>query len=68
MSGPLGRHPLVLLLGFLAVGSASASLFALAGRPGLEPRRRRLYAILWIALLLVGGPLWLVLSATLGVL
>ena len=67
-AGVLGRHPAVLFLGFLALGTASAALFALSGRPGTDPARRRLYGILWMLLLLVGGPLWLVVAAGLGVL
>jgi len=66
--GLLGPHPGVLLLGFLALGTAAAALFALSGRPGLSPARRRLYGLLWVTTLLVGGPLWLVLAALLGVL
>ena len=65
MSGP-GPRPFLLLAGFLAVGTASAAVYARATRPGTEPRRRRLLGILWILILLAGGPLWLVVAAGLG--
>jgi len=65
-SGP--RHPVVLFLGFLAVGTVAATLYALSGRRSATPARRRLYGALWVAALLVGGPLWLVVAALLGVL
>jgi hypothetical protein len=66
VSGLLGPHPALLLAGFLAIGAVAATLFAMAGRPGLAPSRRRLYGILWVLALLVGGPLWLVAAAGLG--
>ncbi len=66
MSGLLGPHPAFLLGGFLAIGAVAATFFALAGRPGLTPSRRRLYGILWVLALLVGGPVWLVAAAGLG--
>ena len=64
----LGPHPLLLFAGFLAVGTASAALFALSTRPGNDPRRRRRLGLLWVLVLLVGGPLWLLLAAMLGLL
>jgi len=66
LKGLLGPHPVVLFLGFLGVGSAAALLFARSTRTELDPARRRLYGALWLAVLLVGGPLWLVLAALLG--
>jgi hypothetical protein len=68
VTGVLGPHPLILFTGFLAVGTVSAALFAMAGRPGLSPERRRLYGILWVLVLVVGGPLWLVVAAGTGLL
>ena len=68
MSGLLGPHPLLLLAGFLAVGSVSAALFVLAGRASTPPGKRRLYGALWVLALLVGGPLWLVVASGLGLL
>jgi hypothetical protein len=47
------------LLGFLA-----GALYTMSRRPGLAEKTRRLYAILWVLVLLVGGPLWLFLAAT----
>ncbi len=66
MSGLLGPQPALLFAGFLAVGIVSATFFFLAGRPGVPLVRRRLYGILWVLVLLVGGPLWLVAAAGLG--
>jgi hypothetical protein len=68
VSGPLGPNPALLFAGFLAVGVISATFFALAGRAASPPGRRRLYGILWVLVLLVGGPLWLVAAAGLGLL
>jgi hypothetical protein len=48
-------------LGFLAGGLRAASLRA------REPRTRRLLQLAWVATLLVGGPLWLFLAATLRI-
>ena len=68
MSGLLGPNPVLLFAGFLAVGVLSATFFALAGRPATPIGRRRLYGILWVLVLLVGGPIWLVAAAGLGLL
>jgi hypothetical protein len=68
VSGPLGPNPALLFAGFLAVGVVAATFFALAGRAAAPPGRRRLYGILWVLVLLVGGPLWLVAAAGLGLL
>ena len=68
MSGLLGPGLLLLLGGFLAVGALAATFFALAGRAGTPRSRRRLYGVLWVLVLLVGGPLWLVAAAGLGLL
>jgi len=68
VKGLLGPHPGVLFLGFLAVGTAAAAFYAMAGRSRIPPARRRLYGALFLAALLVGGPMWLVLAGLLGVL
>ena len=68
MSGLLGPNPLLLLGGFLVVGTLAATFFALAGRAGAPRGQRRLFGILWVLVLLVGGPLWLVAAAGLGLL
>jgi hypothetical protein len=68
VSGLLGPNPALLFAGFLAVGILAATFFALAGREGTPVGRRRLYGILWVLVLLVGGPLWLVAAAGLGLL
>lgn len=57
---------LAALLGpLLVLGLAAGGIRALALRPGLPPRRRRTLQALWVALLLFGAPLWLVLAAAL---
>jgi hypothetical protein len=66
VTGILGPHPVLLFAGFLAVGAVSATFFALAGRRSVSPERRRLYGILWVLALVVGGPLWLVVAGGLG--
>jgi hypothetical protein len=68
VSGLPGPNVLLLLAGFLAVGTLAATFFALAGRASTPPGRRRLYGALWVLVLLVGGPLWLVAAAGLGLL
>ena len=68
MSGLLGPNALLLLAGFLLIGILAATFFALAGRAATPPGRRRLYGALWVLVLLVGGPLWLVAAAGLGLL
>jgi hypothetical protein len=68
LSGLLGPNFLLLLGGFLAVGILAATFFALAGREATPRSRRRVYGVLWVLVLLVGGPLWLVAAAGLGLL
>ncbi len=68
MSGLLGPRTLLLLGGFLVIGTVAATFFALAGRPGTPRARRRVYAAIWVLVLLLGGPLWLVAAAGLGLL
>jgi hypothetical protein len=66
VSGLLGPRTLLAVGGFLFLGTVAATFFALAGRPATPPSRRRLYGALWVLVLLVGGPLWLVAAAGLG--
>ena len=66
MSGLLEPSLLLLLSGFLAVGIVAATFFALAGRQATPRGRRRVYGLLWVLVLLVGGPLWLVAAAGMG--
>ena len=68
MSGLPGPSLLLLLGGFLVVGILAATFFALAGRTDTPRSRRRVYGVLWVLMLLVGGPLWLVAAAGLGLL
>jgi hypothetical protein len=68
VSGLLGARTLLLAGGFLVLGTVAATLFALAGRAATPPGRRRVYGALWVLLLLVGGPLWLLAAAGLGLL
>ncbi len=55
-----------ILLPLLAVGFLAGGLRALAHR-ARGPTARRALTFGWIALLLLGAPLWLFLAATLGV-
>jgi hypothetical protein len=63
---PFGR--IVLLYGpLLLIGFAAGAIRTAAQRPGLTPRRRRALHALWVLVLLVGVPLWLVLAAVLHI-
>jgi hypothetical protein len=66
VSGLLGPNTLLLLGGFLALGALAATFFALAGRAGVPRWKRRIFGLLWVLVLLVGGPLWLVAAAGFG--
>ena len=68
MSGLPGPNFLLLLGGFLVLGILAATFFALAGRATVPRSQRRVYGVLWVLVLLVGGPLWLVAAAGLGLL
>lgn len=57
----------LLLAPLLLVGFGAGIVRALAQRPGLPPARRRRLQVTWVALLLVGGPVWLVLAAVLRI-
>lgn len=56
---------LVVLGPLLLLGFAAGALRAWAQRADLAPRRRRALQAAWVLALLVGGPLWLFLAATL---
>ncbi len=68
MSGLGGASAAILFGGFLLVGIVAATFFALAGREGTPRSRRRVYGLVWVLVLLIGGPLWLVAAAGLGLL
>jgi len=68
VSGLPGPNFLLLLGGFLVLGIIAATFFALAGRATVPRSQRRVYGVLWVLVLLVGGPLWLVAAAGLGLL
>lgn len=66
MLGSSSAGSLLLTYGpLLLIGFAAGALRALGRRAELPERRRRLYGALWVALLLAGVPLWLVLAALL---
>ena len=54
-----------LYLPLLLLG-ATAGFVQVLGRRSADPRRRRLYDIIWILILLVGAPVWLFVAAALG--
>jgi hypothetical protein len=65
---PSSPLPLLALFGPLfLLGFGAGALRALARRDGLSPRRRRVLQAGWVALLLAGAPLWLVLAAVIGI-
>ncbi len=59
---------LALLLGpLLVIGFLAGVVRALANRPGVpDVRRKRLEAV-WILMLFVGAPIWLVFAVVIGV-
>jgi hypothetical protein len=59
------HQALHLYLPLLALGGLAGLLQAL-GRRSPDPRRRRLFDAAWIALLLAGAPLYMVVAAALG--
>ena len=52
-------------LPLLLLGAAAGLVQAL-GRRAATARRRRLYQISWILMILAGAPLWLLVAAALG--
>ena len=58
-------YALRLYLPLFLIG-VTAGLVHLLGRRSVDLRRRRLFDILWILILLVGAPLWLFVAAALG--
>ncbi len=61
----LAAYALRIYLPLLLLGGLAGFVHAL-GRSRPDPRHRRLYDILWIALLLLGAPLWLIVAAAMG--
>ncbi len=61
------RAALLLGVPLLLLGAISGALRVLARHPGITPRRRRTLQAAWVLLLLAGVPLWLVLTAALGI-
>ncbi|HEX9402098.1 MAG TPA: hypothetical protein VF912_18460 [Anaeromyxobacter sp.] len=59
------RAALLLGVPLLLLGVASGALRVLAQQPGIAPARRRALQAVWVLLLLVGVPLWLVLASAL---
>ncbi len=65
MKQHFAAYALRIYLPLLLLGGLAGFLHAVArSRP--DRRRRRLYDVLWIALLLAGAPLWLFLAAAMG--
>jgi hypothetical protein len=63
VSGPPSLAAIALLYGpLLALGFAAGAIRALALRPGQPERRRRALSALWVALLLVGAPAWILIA------
>jgi hypothetical protein len=61
------RAALLLGLPLVLLGALSGALRVLARNPAHSPRRRRALQAAWVLILLAGVPLWLVVSAALGV-
>ena len=59
------HQSLSLWLPLLAVGGLAGLLHAL-GRRSPDPRRRRMLAAAWIAVLLAGAPVYMFVAAALG--
>ncbi len=66
MSGRSAGHVLAVFGPLLLLGFAAGAVRALSFRPGLPEPRRRLLVAGWVLMLLVGAPVWLFLSAALG--
>ena len=65
MGGGLAHQALHLYLPLLLLGGVAGLLQALARRSA-DRRRRRLLDVLWVALLLGGAPLYLLVAGSLG--
>ncbi|HSN90659.1 MAG TPA: hypothetical protein VLS93_05485 [Anaeromyxobacteraceae bacterium] len=61
MDGPI-LDDLVLYGPLLVLGFAAGAIRTLARRPGLPERRGRTLTALWVALLLVGAPAWILVA------
>ena len=59
------RAALLLGVPLLLIGAVAGALRVLARDPALAPTRRRLLQAVWVLLLLVGVPLWLIPAAAL---
>jgi hypothetical protein len=67
VSSPPSLAGIALLYGpLLALGFAAGAIRALALRPGLAERRRRVLSALWVSLLLLGVPAWIVLATAIA--
>lgn len=58
-------HAVRIYLPLLLLG-AGAGLVQAISRRASTPRRRRLYQIVWILMILAGAPIWLFIAAALG--
>jgi hypothetical protein len=58
---------LLLLLPLFVLGFGAGAVRALALREAERPRRKRFLEAVWVLMLLVGAPLWLVLAAALRI-
>ncbi len=57
-----------LLLGpLLVIGFVAGVVRAVAQRPGVPASRRRTLEVVWVLILLVAAPVWLVLAVVIGV-
>ena len=64
MTGSAGH--LLALYGPLAVIGFVAAVLRAWSLRAADPKRKRLFNAAWILLILVGGPIWIFLAATLG--
>jgi hypothetical protein len=67
LRGPSFGELVALYAPLLLLAFAAGGVRVYARRPELPEKRRRFFQALWVALLLVGVPLWLVLAALLRI-